>query len=115
MKKTIRKYAAGFREFGLYVWYMPLELKALLIMVIATTVLIVGVLTDPEPDKVRADSMEVDATQEIGLGHQLVFPHGWHLVTAYTYGTSGAYVQYICQNEQDTTEYRVCTPQIVDK
>ena len=75
--------------------------------------LVIGYLLFVKPSaqtKVESPVMSTEAT----LSDRLEFPAGYHLADAYSYAFqyTGPYVVYICQRDDDPTDYRICTPKV---
>lgn len=86
----------------------------ILLVVFLLALLIVWIVALPDADPNVSNQVAVDT--KASLGTRLVFPKGYHLVTAY--GIKETYqvpsVTYICQSDDDPTDYRVCTPELAE-
>ncbi len=88
-------------------------MKALLVFAIVIAILI-GVLWLLVKDTDQTQTESPVTSLEASLSDRLEFPAGYHLVDAYSYAFqyTGPYVVYVCQSDDDPTDYRICTPKV---
>lgn len=81
------------------------------LLLIALILLLVALGNQPDKTQTESPVQSTEAT----LSDRLRFPEGYHLADAYSYAfqVTGPFVVYICQSNDDPTDYRICTPVVV--